>query len=540
MKTPPAAQAPDIVLYNGTVGSDFPTRSIAVHNGRIVAVGSDDDVLGLAGRETVRINLEGRLVLPGFTDSHIHFHEWSLKRRDLQLSNITSLEELLVCVAREASVKKRGQWITGQGWNETDWKNRKMPSRESLDSVAPDHPVVLWRCDLHLAVANSAALDKAGIDAGTADPPMGQIGRNANGQPTGILRELAINLIRDVIDPPHAEQLAVAYKEATDALYRLGITGIHDIRLMDDNDGGSALQTFQELDSTNQLGLRTWVSLPGHRLNDIIRLGLRTGFGNSRLRLGHVKYFTDGGVGARSAWMIDPYLDADRGMPLMDMAELAGEIGKADAAGLSVMVHAIGDRANREVINIFERLYKKEHAHGSVKPLYPHRIEHLQVIRPDDIRRLCRLPLALGVTPANMLLDINLIDTSLGDRGAWAYSFRQLMDTGLPVMFSSDCPVCDPAPLLGIYAAVTRKRQDGIPSAGWYPASRVTVSEAVKAYTSVPAAVHCARDQGSIAPNNKADLAVFSRDFLSNSADDILKTQVDMTIFDGGIVYRNF
>ncbi|MDX2447276.1 MAG: amidohydrolase [Desulfobacterales bacterium] len=496
--------------------------------------------MGLAGRETVRINLEGRLVLPGFTDTHIHFHEWSLTRRELQLSNITSLEELLACVEKEVSVRNRSQWITGQGWNEADWQETKMPTREILDSVAPDHPVVLWRCDLHLAVANSAALKMADIHAGTPDPPQGRIERDVNGKPNGILRELAINLIRDVIDPPQTEQIAIAYKEATDVLYRLGITGIHDIRLMNDNDGGSALQTFQELDSTNQLGLRSWVTLPGHRLDDIISSGLRTGFGNDRLRLGHVKFFTDGGVGARTAWMIDPYLDADRGMPLMEMADLDCEIRKADAAGLSVMVHAIGDRANREVINIFERLYKQERKSGSIKPNYKHRIEHLQVIRPDDIRRLCKLPVALGVTPANMLLDINLIETALGEKGAWAYSFRQLMDTGLPVMFSSDCPVCDPAPLVGIYAAVTRQRQDGFPSGGWYPESRVTIPEAVKAYTSVPAIVHGAKDQGSIALNNKADLAVFSRDFISNPSEDILNTQVDMTIFDGEIVYRNF
>ncbi|WP_163336406.1 amidohydrolase [Desulfopila sp. IMCC35008] len=540
MNTPYTARTPDIILYNGSTGNNLSVKSLAVLNGRIVATGSNDQVRELAGRGTVSIDLEGRLVLPGFIDTHIHFHEWALKRRELQLSQITSLEELLACVAREVSVRDRGQWVTGQGWNETDWQERRMPTREILDSVAPDNPVVLWRCDLHLAVANSAALKKAHIQAGTPDPPQGRIERDESGEPNGILRELAINLIRDVIDPPKTDQVAIAYKEATDVLYRLGITGIHDIRLMDDNDGGSALQTFQELDSSKQLGLRSWVTLPGHRLDDIINLGIRTGFGNDRLRIGHVKFFTDGGVGARTAWMVDPYLDADRGMPLIDMSELADEIQKADAAGLSVMVHAIGDRANREVITIFERLYEQKHKCNSVNLCYPHRIEHLQVIRPEDVNRLGKMPLALGVTPANMLLDINLIDTALGDQGAWAYSFRRLMDTGLPVMFSSDCPVCDPDPLLGIHAAVTRQRQDGTPLAGWYPESRVMVSEAVKAYTSVPAMVHGAKDLGSIALNSRADLAVFSRDFLSTQPDDILKSQVDMTLFDGKIVYRNF
>jgi len=540
MKNNHIAHPPQIILYNASTGGELSVQSLAVNNGRIVAAGSNKDVMALAGRGTNTINLNGRLVLPGFIDTHIHFHEWSLQRQKLQLNELTSLDELLSCVSREVSVRNQGQWITGQGWNETEWKDRRMPTREVLDHVAPDHPVLLWRCDLHLAAANSAALEKAGIKEETPDPPQGRIERDENGKPNGILRELAINLIRDAVAPPRPDQVATAYREATDTLYRLGITGIHDTRLMDDNDGSSALQTFQELDGSGQLGLRSWVTLPGHKLDDLIGLGLRTGFGNDRLRLGHVKFFTDGGVGARTAWMIDPYLDADRGMALMDMDDLASKISKADAAGLSVMVHAIGDRANREIISIFEELQKQEPLPGSFKPAYPHRIEHLQVIRPEDIMRLHHLPLALGVTPANLLLDINLIDTTLGEKGAWAYSFRQLIDTGLPVMFSSDCPVCAPAPLLGIHASVTRQRQDATPSGGWYPQSRIAVSEAVKCYTSVPAAVHSAKDLGNIALNCRADLAVFNRNFLTGPPEDMLSSRVDMTLFNGKIVFRNF
>lgn len=540
MKISSAALVPETILYNGSTGGGLSVQCLALGKGRIIALGTDDQVLTMAGRNTVTINLEGRLVLPGFMDTHIHFHEWALKRSALQLEDVTSLDELLACVAREVSSRDPHQWIIGQGWNESEWQTGGIPTRQVLDRVAPDHPVLLWRCDLHLAVANSAALARASIRAETPDPPQGRIERDIDGKPNGILRELAINLIRDTVDPPQAEQVAAAYKEATQALYRIGITGIHDTRLMDDADGGMALQTFQELDRSEQLGLRSWVTLPGHRLDEIIRLGLRTGFGNDRLRLGHVKFFTDGGVGARTAWMIEPYLDAECGMPLMDMDDLARDVERADSAGLAVMVHAIGDRANREVINIFEELYDREPKPGGLKPFYPHRIEHLQVIRPEDVGRLSRLPVALGVTPANLLLDINLIDRVLGEKGAWAYSFRSLLDTGLPVMFSSDCPVCDPAPLLGIHAAVTRQRQDSTPSGGWYPQARVTVSEAVRAYTSVPAAVHGAHDLGSIALGNRADLAVFSRDFLSGATEDICSSRVDMTLFDGKIVYRNF
>lgn len=540
MKIPPAVHVPETILYNGSSGDGLSVQCLAICKGRIMAHGTDDQVLTMAGRETETINLEGRLVLPGFLDTHIHFHEWALKRNTLQLEDVTSLDELLACVAREVSQRDPDQWILGQGWNESDWQAGGIPTRQALDRVAPDHPVLLWRCDLHLAAANSVALERASISAGTPDPPQGRIERDADGKPNGIVRELAINLIRDTVDSPRAEQVAAAYREAADALHRAGITGIHDIRLMDDRDGCMALQTFQELDRNEQLALRSWVTLPGHQLDEIIHLGLRTGFGNDRLRLGHVKFFTDGGVGARTAWMIEPYLDAECGMPLMDMGDLAHDIERADSAGLAVMVHAIGDRANREVINIFEELYDREPEPGALKPFYPHRIEHLQVIRPEDVGRLSQLPVALGVTPANLLLDINLIDRVLDEKGAWAYPFRSLLDTGLPVMFSSDCPVCDPDPLLGIHAAVTRQRQDATPSGGWYPQERVTVSEALRAYTSVPAAVHGARDLGSIALGNRADLAVFSRDFLSGAAEDILGCQVDMTLFDGKIVYRNF
>jgi len=282
------------------------------------------------------------------------------------------------------------------------------------------------------------------------------------------------------------------------------------------------------------------VTLPGHDLDKIIALGLRTGFGNDRLRVGHVKFFADGGMGARTAWLIDPYLDAERGMPLIDMDVLAQDIDKADCAGLSVMVHAVGDRANRELINIFEALESHRKLSGSPSPAISHRIEHVQMLRPDDADRLRNLNLALCVTPANMLLDINLIDLALGDKGKWTYALRQLMDTGAPVMFSSDCPVCDPDPLLGILAAVRRLRADGTPQGGWYPDSRVTVAEALKAYTLTPAAVHNAGDLGTIAPDKRADLVVLNKDILTIAPARLPEVCVDMTLFDGRIVHRQY
>ncbi|MEE4113055.1 MAG: amidohydrolase [Desulfobacteraceae bacterium] len=535
---------PEIILFNASVATQNPLKpiaqAVAIGHGRILAVGGNDDILHLADAGTEKIDLVGRLVVPGFIDAHIHFYEWALKRQGVKLDDLTCLEELLERVRQTAVDRPPDQWIMGQGWNETDWREPRMPTREALDLAVPNHPVLLWRCDLHLAAANSAALRLAGIDADTPDPAEGRIERDAAGKPTGILRELAINLVRQAVAAPDADQVAQAFEEATEALHRRGVTGIHDVRLMADKDGANAFQTFQKLDRDGRLALRTWITLPGDRLDDIIGLGLRTGFGNHRLRVGHVKFFSDGGMGARTAWMIDPYLDAQRGMPLMDMAALASDIRRADEAGLSVMVHAVGDRANRELITIFESLESRRDRSAGSRPPIPHRIEHVQMIRPEDAERLRDLHLALCVTPANMVLDMNLIDSAVGENGRWTYAFRRLMDTGIPVMFSSDCPVCDPDPLVGIHAAVTRQRADGTPRSGWHPQNRVTTAEAIQAYTATPAAVHQAHNLGTVAPGKLADLAVLSENMLTSQPSRMPTIKVDMTLFGGNVVHRRF
>ena len=537
-----SAVAAELILHNGIIASGGiaspDSRAVAIKNGHILAVGQDKDVLHLAGPSTEKIDLDDRLVVPGFIDSHIHFYEWAMNRQGLKLDDLSCLDDLLARVDEAAGSRPRGQWILGQGWNETDWTEPLMPDQKALDQASPDHPVLLWRCDLHLAVANSAALKLANIHNGTPDPPEGRIERDSAGNPSGILRELAINLVRQAITPPDTERVMAAFEDAAKALHRRGVTSIHDIRLMADNDGSNAFRAFQTLDQQARLNLRCWVTLPGHELDRIIGLGIRTGFGNERLRVGHVKFFSDGGMGARTAWLIDPYLDAERGMPLVDMEVLMQDIDRADKAGLSVMVHAVGDRANRELINIFESLESRRTLAGYPLPCLPHRIEHVQMIRPEDADRLRNLDIALCVTPANMVLDMNLIDQSIGEKGRWTYAFRRLMDTGAPIVFSSDCPVCDPDPLLGIHAAVTRQRVDGTPEVGWYPESKVTVGESLKAYTMTPAAVHNAPEIGAILPGKRADIAILSKNILDLPTEQIPEARVDMTLFDGRIVHR--
>jgi len=518
------------------------SQAIAIKGKRIMAIGDNKVISAIADSSTERIDLEGRLVLPGMMDSHFHFYDWAMGRNQLELANETSLEQLLEKVNKAARTMPGGNWILGQGWNESDWSEHTMPDRSRLDAVAPNHPVALWRCDLHLVAVNSMALNLAGIGKDTRNPEDGVIEKNASGEPTGILRELAPNLIKAVIPEPDSEEILAAMRDGISHLHSLGLTGIHDVRLMGGLEGATALKAWQLLNERDELNLRCWVSLPGERLEEAAALGLRTGMGNDRLRIGHLKYFADGGMGARTAWMLEPYLDAEYGMPLSSMVELKRAVQKAEKAGLAVIIHAIGDRTNREIITLFEDLAKtraRDDKNRYDPPLLPHRIEHTQMIRSEDITRLAKLGVAACVQPHNMILDINMIDESVGPRGRHTYAYKEMIDAGIPIMFSSDAPVCDPSPLVGIHAAVTRQRRDGTPENGWYPDQRISVEQAIQGYTTVPAEFYGrSQELGTLTPGKKADMIVLDRNIFDVNPMQIHDTQVDITIFDGKIVYR--
>ena len=535
----------DLILTHGRIRTQYPDRplaeALALAGDRILAVGSKADAASVAGPGTRFIDLQDRLVLPGFIDSHFHYHQWALNRAHLDLSDAASLRELLESVRRDAATKEPGRWILGFRFNEGDWPESRIPTRRDLDAAAADHPVALWRCDLHLATANSAALAAAGIDGTTADPNRGVIDREADGRPSGILRERAIDLLKDALPAPGLPETAAAMEEGQAEIHRLGITGIHDMRLMGGREGAEALSAWQVLEQKGRLALRCWVSVAGEGLDEAVALGLRSGFGGERLRIGLVKFFADGGMGARTAWMLEPYRDAGGGMPLIPVAELQAAVEKADRAGLAVAIHAIGDRANREVVKIFRRVLRdRGSGHAGLHPAVRHRVEHLQMMRPGDISRLARLPVAACVQPANLPLDIDMIEDAVGHRAKFAYAIRDMMDAGLPVCFSSDCPVCDPDPLMGIHAAVTRCRPDGTPSGGWCALQKIRVDEAVRAYTRTPAEIcGCGEELGSISPGKKADLVVLDRDIYCIDPQEIPRTRVAMTIFGGEIVYRS-
>jgi len=531
---------PDLILFNGQISTQDPAlpqaTALAIQHNRIWAVGTDADILALARPHTQTIRLNGRRVLPGLTDAHFHFYDWAMLRQQVILTETTSLAKVQQKVEQAVAEAKPGQWILGQGWNQDRWAVPQLPNRSNLDTVAPDNPVLLYRTDLHLVWANSKALELAGITAATPDPEMGIIERDEQGHPTGILRELAINLARQAVPEPTPVDIDQAVTEAIAAAHQLGLTGIHDMRIMGGEDGLPAFTVWQRLRAANRLKLRMWMMLPGEKLDEILALGLRTGLGDEYLRIGGIKLFADGALGPRTAWMLEPFADAGTGLPLMPMGRIADIVTRAHQGGLSAVIHAIGDRAIRELLDVFAEMLPQQT--GS-PPLAPHRIEHVQHSHPDDLKRLGNLGLAASVQPIHATDDMAVIDRVCGERGQWAYAFRDVLNAGAPLALGSDCPVASPNPFWGIHAAVTRQRPDGTPSGGWHPAQRLSVAEAVWGYT-VGAAQASGQtaSQGSLTPGKLADVIVLDRDIFAIPAADIRDTRVQLTIFDGEIVYR--
>jgi predicted amidohydrolase YtcJ len=535
---------PNLILYNASVipqnSAYAGSTAVAIRGERFLAVGRDDEILELAGSATRKIDLEGRTLMPGLTESHIHFYDHALGPHRLQLADSTSLADLRQRLKDYAEKTSPGDWIRGQGWNETRWSEQVIPSRHDLDQAAPNHPVILWRSDMHLAVVNSLALEQAGITAQTPDPPQGRIDRDPSGEPSGGLRERAINIVRDLIPHPSEQEVLAAMQEAFVSLHRYGITAIHDMRGLADREAKLVLNVLTQLSRAGQLQLRTWMNIAGEHLEQAIKIGLRTGYGDSYLRLGHVKFFSDGSQGARTAWMLEPYLDSDDcGMPLTPMEEIEDAIQRAHKAGLAVTVHAIGDRATHELVDVLERISKSQTTDQVGLPAAPHRIEHVQNIRPEDLARMSTLNIVASVQPIHLADDITLIDQTVGARGRYSYPLHDFFEAGVVMAFGSDAPVADHNPYLGLHAATTRQRLDGTPEDGWYPDQRLSLRDALWCYTTAPHIAIGRQDElGSIAPGYLADAAVIEGNLLKTAVEAIPETKVHMTIFDGRIVYE--
>ena len=530
---------PDLVLYNGIVRTLAPrlplASAVASRGGRIVAVG-DDDLRRQVARPDQALDLGRRMLLPGFVDGHVHFVEFALRRRRVDLSGARSLEEALRRVRQTVDETPAGQWVLGGGWDRNLWPDPAWPDKRALDQVSRAHPIALDSKDVHTLWVNSLALRLAGIDDATPDPPGGRIVRwEESGEATGILNELpAKQLVWDAVGRPDLDELCRALNEATRAVWEVGLTGIHDC------EDARALSAFQDLRRRGQLGLRVLMHLDVKALDAAIQAGIRSGLGDAWLRLGGVKIFMDGALGSRTAHLLEPYEGepANRGIEITTREELAGLLAKALPNGISAAIHGIGDAANRRILDCLEQALAQYPADASLR----HRMEHAQLLAPADIPRLGQLGVIASVQPLHATADYEMVERYWGsERGQGAYAFKSLLDAGARLVFGSDCPVESCDPLGSIYAAVARRRPDGSPGPqGWHPDQRLTLEQALWAQCAGPAYAAGEEElKGTLAPGKLADMVVLSRDIAAGPAEAILETAVHGTIIGGEVVYRS-
>jgi len=528
----------DLVLVNGRIHTLNPTRPLATalvaRWDRIAYVGDDAAARAFAGAGAEVVDLQGACILPGLADAHIHFTMFALGLQNVQAETDT-LEECLRRVAEQAARTPAGEWVTGFGWNHNVWGGA-FPTAGMLDRVAPQHPVALSTKSGHASWVNARALALAGITAETPDPVGGKIVRDAQGRPAGVLLDEAMALVNRVIPEPTLERTVEAIRYALPLAHRAGLTAIHDMG------DAAALRAYQTLHGRGELTLRVVKSIPMDALDNALAVGLQTGLGDERLRLGHVKMFMDGALGPRTAHMLEGYTDApgDRGIGVNDPAAILDAVRRANAAGLACAVHAIGDRANRDILDIYARVQQEASGDAPWRPLR-NRIEHVQILHPDDVARLGRLGIVASMQPIHATSDMDIAEQHLGERCRTAYAWRSVLEGGAVLALGSDCPVEIIDPLAGIHAAVTRRRSDGSPgSAGWHPEQRLTVEEAVRGYTWGPSyAAGMEARLGVLEPGKLADITILDRDLWDIDPMDILNATVLGTIVGGAFVYRH-
>jgi predicted amidohydrolase YtcJ len=498
-----------MILENGvvrTMDPSLPTaRSLAIAGDRVAGgVGTHESALPTPDV----VDLGGRCVLPGFTDSHVHFPTWSLAQRDMQLDGVTSLAEAL---ERVRAHPRRGTWIRGTGWRSAAWDAQ--PTKEALDEVTGDAPAALWSKDYHSLWLSSAALALAG---GDLEVEGGVVERDPDGEPTGVLREEAAWQFRARYATPSEDDLVDATREGLRIAASRGVGAIHD------KDGWlGATGIFQRIAERDGLTLRVWLSVPYERLTELEALRVRPGIGDPFLRIGYLKAFMDGTLGSQTAWMLD-----GSGVRITSGEELADIIRRAAHAGWPLAVHAIGDRANREALDAFEAT-RDEWAPRGLRQ----RIEHAQCLAPEDVGRFAALGIACSVQFSHAPSDRDLAERFWGDRVTGAYAFRSLWDSGALVVNGSDAPVEELDPLAGIGAGVLRTIDE---RPAWHPEQAVTVEQALQASTVNPAwLAGDERRRGKLLPGYLADLVVLSRDPLDCPTDELETVEVVATMVGG-------
>jgi predicted amidohydrolase YtcJ len=526
-----------LIIYNAKIYTFDPGQrvasAIAVDQGKIVAVGADDEIVGSFTRFK-RMDANGQTILPGLTDSHIHLEDYALNLQKIDCE-VSSRQECLLRVSERAKRTPAGEWILGHGWNQNSWPEG-YGSASLLDGASPQNPVYLTHKSLHCGWANSTALKLAGITPSSVDPPGGRIGHLPNGEPDGILFESAMELLERVIPAPSTGKLVNAIKDAIQLLWQMGLTGVHDF------DGPRCFTALQELRQQDELWFRVIKSIHLDDLPHAIEIGLRSGFGDEMLRIGWLKLFTDGALGPHTAAMLSPYEDDphNSGILTMDGEQIFAIGRQAYEHGISLAVHAIGDRSNREVLDGYAKLreYTNTHPVDFTSPLR-NRIEHVQVIHPADLPRFGMLDIIASMQPIHATSDMHMADQFWGNRSEYAYAWRSLTANQARLVFGSDAPVETPNPFKGLHAAVTRRRPDGSPSpAGWYPKERLSVEQAITAYTITPAFVSGLQaHQGSLKPGSLADFIIVNVNPFTCPPEDLQAIHPVATMVGGKWVY---
>jgi predicted amidohydrolase YtcJ len=505
-------------------------EAVCVTDGRILVLGRSDDVKRAASRGAQVFELPGRLVLPGMVDAHLHFVNFGLSLRRLDLRDLPSIDACRARVKEAVAGRKPGEWVIGRGWNETGWADRREPSARDLDDIAPHHPVMLIRVCGHTVWVNSMAMAKAGIAKGTQDAPGARIERDPRtGEPTGVLREYR-KIIEKVIPPPTIEERKLAALQAQREALRSGVTGVHSCETLQE------WEALAALDGEGKLKVRVHHLLPPDQLEPAQSRGIELGKGSERLWFGQVKLYADGSLGSGTALLHEPYTDdpSQRGLAVLTPKQLQERVELTYERGGDVGVHAIGDLAVTNVLRAIQAARRK----------YPgprrDRIEHVQLMHPDDFATFRDLDVVASVQPVHLLTDMPVAERKWGmDRCRYGYAWRSMLRAGIRLQFGSDAPVEPINPLLSFHAALTRQQLSGEPRDGWFPAERLSLEEVIRAFTQVAAWASRKEDQlGTLTPGRKADLVVFDRDLFAVAPGQVASAEVELTMVDGEIVYR--
>ncbi|MBV8143508.1 MAG: amidohydrolase [Gammaproteobacteria bacterium] len=537
-----AQPAADLIVTEAkiwTVDAARPTaEAVAVLGDRIVAVGSKSEIAAWRGPKTTVLDGHGKLLLPGFNDAHVHFVSGGMQLDSVQLNDVTSAEEMRRRVGERAAQTPKGEWITGGDWDETKWSPPQPPTRQLIDPVTGSTPVFVSRYDGHMGVANSAALRAAGITAATPDPAGGVIVRDAHGEPTGALKDAALDLMERVIPPLSHEQRMRAVRRALAHAASVGVTSVqHMVAEAQD------IAVYAELLEHGELTTRIYAAPLITQVDDVVKVGVRRAFGSPYLRIGALKAFADGSLGSRTAYFFEPFLDEpnNRGLLSDEMHPLSlmrDRMMKADAAGLQLCTHAIGDQGISAILDLYAEV---ERAHPTAGADRRWRIEHAQHMAEKDFERMARLHVIASVQPYHAIDDGRWAEARIGhDRASRTYAFRTFLNHGVRLAFGTDWDVAPLNPLLGLYAAVTRATLDGKHPEGWFPEQKLTIQEAIEAYTMGSAfAEFQEREKGSITPGKLADMVLLSDDVLVIEPAKIRDVKVLETIVGGKVVFED-